>query len=452
MTSLGRRSSVLLFAGDLVALAVSLYLTLALRYLALPTAAFLAPYVAPFAFLFALWLLVFYGAGLYGKQVTLFPSRLPDALIKTQFVNILFAAAFFFLVPAFGIAPKTILALYLVISLALILFWRLAVYPKLAARPRRERAIFIADGPEADELYQEVNGNLRYGVEFCCRPGLRDLNDPDAFRALLEAQHASLIVADADAHQVSRVMPVIYELTRVASAYQFAAFEDFYEEVFDRIPLSQLGHAWFLDNVASSTSLFYAAAKRLIDIAGGLAMLAITVVATPFVWVALRLEGPGPLFIRQERFGERGAMFGAYKFRSMRFVDDGAWAGESRNEVTRVGAFLRKTSLDEFPQCVNVLRGELSLIGPRNDIVALGKRLAEALPYYEARYLVAPGITGWAQINQRYEPGNVSPQSIEETKTRLAYDFYYLKHRSLGLDIVIALKTVKRMFFRVSSW
>ena len=101
---------------------------------------------------------------------------------------------------------------------------------------------------------------------------------------------------------------------------------------------------------------------------------------------------------------------------------------------------------------MSVISGELSLIGPRNDLQALGKRLAEAIPYYDARYLVKPGITGWAQINQQYEPGAISPSSIEETKMRLAYDFYYLKNRSLGLDLVIALKTLKRMFFRVSSW
>ncbi len=100
---------------------------------------------------------------------------------------------------------------------------------------------------------------------------------------------------------------------------------------------------------------------------------------------------------------------------------------------------------------MNVLSGEVSLIGPRNDIRALGERLGEAVPYYDMRYIVPPGITGWAQINQRYEPGNISPQSIEETKVRLAYDFYYIKNRSLALDLIIALKTVKRMLFRVSS-
>ena len=113
MSPLGKRSAFLLFAGDLAAFAASLYVTLLVRYFTIPTAAMLAPYWAPFALLFALWLVVFYAAGLYGKQFMLFPSRLPDALVKTQVANTLFAALFFFLIPAFGIAPKTILVLYL---------------------------------------------------------------------------------------------------------------------------------------------------------------------------------------------------------------------------------------------------------------------------------------------------------------------------------------------------
>jgi len=154
------------------------------------------------------------------------------------------------------------------------------------------------------------------------------------------------------------------------------------------------------------------------------------------------------------RMGECGRPITAYKFRSMtkNLAASGEWATETDNRITHVGHFLRMSSLDEFPQWLNVLRGEISLIGPRSDIQGLGVRLAEAIPYYNARYMVKPGITGWAQINQQYEQGSISPQSIEETKTRLAYDFYYLKNRSLGLDIVIAFKTLKRMLFRVSSW
>src|SRR3989344_2927121 len=165
----GRRASLLLFMGDLAAFALSLYLTLWLRYGFPPSAATLAPYVAPFALLFALWLLVFYSAGLYGKRLALFVSRGLDAVIKTQVANIILPELFFFLVPAFGIAPKTILVLYLVVSLALILLCRIALYPRVSLPRSRDRAVLVASGPEADELYQEGNSNNRYGTKFVAR-------------------------------------------------------------------------------------------------------------------------------------------------------------------------------------------------------------------------------------------------------------------------------------------
>jgi len=430
MTIGGRRNSVLLFAGDIVAFVVSLYLTLWLRHFEIPSVAALSPYIVPFTLLFAFWTLVFYSAGLYSKRFILFPSRLPDALFKTQLANILFAALFFFFIPTFGIAPKTILALYLIISLTLILLWRLVAYPLLSIQRSREQTALIAQGTEADELFAEVNGNPRYGIEFCSRS--------------LPCPHATLLVLD----QVSA------ETTTAGEERQIISFEDIYEEVFDRIPLSQLGRAWFRENVASVDPVFYSMTKRSIDLMGGVVMGLVTLIAAPLIFICNRIEGPGPLFIRQERFGRNNTRIMVYKFRSMQknLAASGQWTNEGKNRVTTVGAFLRLTSLDEFPQFLSVLKGDLSLIGPRSDILGLGTRLAQALPYYEARYIVIPGITGWAQINQQYEPGNVSPQSIEETKVRLAYDFYYLKHRSLGLDIIIALRTIKRMFFRLSSW
>jgi len=430
----GRRASLLLFSGDVVALIISLYLTLWLRYAVVPDTAMLAPYVAPFALLFALWVFVFYSAGLYSKRLALFPSRLANALLKTQMANILFAALFFFLVPSFGIAPKVILVLYLFVSLVLISIWRLFVYPQISVRHSREQAALVAHGPEADELFAEVNGNPRYGIQF-------------SSRSLGDAR-ATTFVLDKTSVEEAAIGTLAYK------GKQLVAFEDLYEEVFDRIPLSQLGRAWFRENVASADPFRYMFAKRCIDIVGGVIMGLVTVCIAPFIYVANLFEGVGPLFITQDRLGRYSAPIRVYKFRSMQknIAASGEWMHEGENRVTRVGAFLRLTSLDEFPQFVNIIRGELSLIGPRSDILGLGERLAKALPYYEARYLIVPGITGWAQINQQYEPGNVSPQSIEETKVRLAYDFYYLKHRSLGLDLVIALKTVKRMFFRLSSF
>ncbi|MBU6321418.1 MAG: sugar transferase [Patescibacteria group bacterium] len=416
MIVVGRRSALLLVAGDLVAFVAALYLTLLVRYLTPPTAATLRPYILPFALLFALGLAVFWLAGLYGKRLALFPSRVPDVLLGAQIANVVLAAVFFFALPVFGITPKTILAIYLVISLALVYLWRLALYPRISTPRAQEPVAVVGEGAERDELVREVNGNPRYGIEVVAT------------------------LAEHDAAAAPAGVPLV-------------AFEDLYEEVFDRVPLSRLADVWFERNVRRDDPVYYAIGKRALDLLGGVLMGFATLVLIPFVWVANRLEGPGPLFLRQERFGKLGVPITVYKFRSM-MRDDAAsrqWVGEGTNRVTKVGAFLRATSLDEFPQFINILKGELSLVGPRSDIKGLGERLAKELPYYEARYLATPGVTGWAQINQQYEPGNLSPQSVEETKVRLAYDFYYLKHRSLGLDLVIAAKTVKRMLFRLSS-
>ncbi len=452
MTIGNKKASLLLLAGDVVVFTVSLFAMLIVRYQTWPSAAVLGDHLGPFSFLFLIWVLVFYMSGLYDKQAIFFKNSLSNALLKTQSFNIILAALFFFLVPGIGIAPKTNLFIYLIISLALIFFWRLWFYPRLSNRRARLAVALIASGPEAQELVAEVNGNPRYGMEFEYVRTPETVPDSETLAKELAEKKVALLVVDMDQTVSGSVPTFLYALSVEERRYHFVEFESMYEEVFDRIPLSRLTYAWFVRNVAQTDSVSYVFAKRALDLFGGIVMGILTVCSMPFIYLAMRLEGPGPLFIAQDRLGERGSRIRTLKFRSMRENDAGAWSGENGNRVTKVGAVLRKTSLDEFPQCLNILSGELSLIGPRNDIGALGERLRSAIPYYTARYLVKPGITGWAQINQQYEQNNISPQSIAETKTRLAYDFYYLKHRSFGLDIVIALKTVKRMFFRVSSW
>lgn len=450
----GKRASALLFLGDLAVFAASLWITLFIRYQEVPTQELLSSHIPPFLLLFAVWLLVFYMSGLYGKRIILSKTSLPNALLATQLANILIAALFFFAVPGVGIAPKTTLAIYLGVSLMLIFPWRLMVFPRISVPAMRVRAILIAAGPEAEELVHEVNANARYHLEFIYSVDPEALNKGlDALFVSIQKEGISVIVADTEHEYVKQHLPAFYDFCFGEHRRDLVDFYSVYEDVFDRVPLSLLSHDWFLRNV-TDVPAYYAALKRGIDVVGGVLMGLITLVALPCVAVALRLEGKGPVFIAQDRIGIHGSRMKVYKFRSMRFNDASSkeWVGEGENRVTKVGNFLRLTSLDEFPQFLNILKGEMSLIGPRNDIEGLGHRLAESIPYYLIRYSTIPGITGWAQINQQYEQGHISPQSIEETKMRLAYDFYYLKHRSLGLDTVIALKTIKRMVFRISAW
>lgn len=451
----GGKKALLIFAGDIAVFVFSLWVTLLLRYGALPSQELFVLHLQLFWMLFLVWTLVFYIAGLYSKRALLTQYELTGAILRTQLLNITLAALFFFLVPSIGITPKTNLAVYLVVSLVCIFLWRFSVLPRILSPSSRERAALIASGQDADELLLEVNSNTRYRMHFPLHLAPEVVaQDFAAFEKKLGDERVSLIVVDTGAPAAPRILSDIYRLTFLERRYAFSDLYRAYEEVFDRVPLSLVRYDWFLKNVSRAPIGFYAALKRAIDIVGALVMGLITALLVPFVFVAMRLEGPGPLFIAQERFGQFGVRMRVYKFRTMTYNDAAAstWVGEGSNRVTKLGAVLRRTSLDEFPQFINVLRGEMSLVGPRNDIAGLGERLAETIPYYMARYTVKPGITGWAQINQRYEPGNISPQSIEETKSRLSYDFYYIRHRSLGLDILIALRTVKRMLFRVSNW
>lgn len=445
----GKQATFLLFIGDLAVFVISLWVTLLLRYVSVPSWDFLISHLLPFSLIFLVWIVVFYMAGLYGKRVVLFKKELPGAIIAVQGLNVILAALCFFFVPL-GIQPKASLLLYLIISVCGIFAWRLILFPRITKPSRRERTALIGTGKEVEELMLEVNSNARYHMEIVTV--IPSSTDPKELHTLLADMRVSTLIVDTEDASGAPLLPVIYELAFVSPGYHFLDFYQVYEEVFDRVPLSLLRYEWFLKHATTPSSRTYEFVKRLIDVVGGLMMALVTLLVLPFVYIALRAEGKGPLFIVQERIGQFGTRVKTYKFRSMRSSDDGKWKGEGDNYVTRVGSFLRLTSLDEFPQCVNVLRGDISLIGPRNDIRALGERLASSIPYYAIRYMVKPGITGWAQINQQYEQGNISPQSIEETKVRLAYDFYYIKKRSLILDIVIALKTVKRMFFRVSSW
>lgn len=163
------------------------------------------------------------------------------------------------------------------------------------------------------------------------------------------------------------------------------------------------------------------------------------------VMLAIRLDSPGPILFRQERVGYRGAIFIVYKFRSMR-VDDGegnerekAITKEGDVRVTRIGSFLRRTRIDELPQLINILRGEMSWIGPRPEAVALSKWYEKELRFYRYRHIVRPGITGWAQVNQ----GHVA--TVVDVRDKLHYDFYYIRNFSPWLDMLMVLRTIKTM-------
>ena len=188
------------------------------------------------------------------------------------------------------------------------------------------------------------------------------------------------------------------------------------------------------------------AVKRILDVSVSLVALIVSLPIMVIVAIAVRMSSPGPVLYHQQRVGERGRVFTLHKFRSMRIdaeADSGAvWSQDGDTRVTRVGRFLRKMRFDELPQLWNVMRGDMSLVGPRPERPEFVQQLTQQIPYYGQRHIVRPGLTGWAQV--RYAYGS----SVEDAMEKLQYDLFYIKHMSLGMDLLIALSTVKTVLSR----
>jgi lipopolysaccharide/colanic/teichoic acid biosynthesis glycosyltransferase len=449
------RELMILIVGDTFFFVAALWLTLTVRYFSIPSLELFTNHLGPFLIISTVWLFIFYIAGLYDKHTVFLKSLLFARILNTQIINILIASLLFFIIP-FGIAPKTNLVIYLFFSIGLFVWWRMFLF-RFVSPKTRHKAILIADGPEAIELVDEINNNDRYNYSFYRLIGEETARSTSDFENklmnMIEKEGIDIIVANPNGEYISTVLPKLFELSFLKFRLTFLDFYKVYEDTFDRVPLSALRYEWFITHVSQSKSLVYDFSKRAIDIIGSIFLGVLLILFLPVIYLAMRLEGKGPLFISQERIGKSNLPITIYKIRTMteNRSASATWTSEDAkegNKITKVGAFLRKLSIDEIPQVWSILKGEMSLIGPRNDIKGLGERLAAEIPYYNIRNFVKPGVTGWAQTHQHYMGNNISPQSLVESRDRLSYDLFYVKNRSLLLDVEVALRTLKTLLSR----
>jgi lipopolysaccharide/colanic/teichoic acid biosynthesis glycosyltransferase len=445
------RELLVLIVGDIIVFNVALWLTLLVRYFELPSADRLADHVPPFLIFASVWILVFFILGLYDKHTNLLKKLLVNRILTAQVINVVVAGMLFFIIP-FGITPKTNLVLYLFISIILLSVWRLWVVPRLSPT-QRYRAVLIANGPEAVELVDEVNNNDRYSyffVRIIDEQALRNTTDfQQKLTTLIERERIELIVADPRGEAIKSFLPTLFDLSFLRFEFTFLDFNRLYEDTFDRVPVGMLQYEWFITNISQSKSAVYDALKRLIDVAGALALLIPTAVIFPLVALAIKLEDRGPLLYQTTRVGQYNRPITIYKFRTKNGADVGAAALNSTLKDTKVGVWLRKLRIDELPQLLNVLRGDLSFIGPRPEMPSLAAVYATEIPYYNTRHFLKPGLSGWAQINNFDVPrGGID---VERTITKLSYDLFYLERRSLLLDIQIAFKTIATIVMRTGT-
>lgn len=445
------RELLILIIGDTICFVTAVWLTLFVRYLEWPSVENVNAHLGPFLILTAVWLFLFFSAGLYDKHTMLLKQALRNRLLYTQLANFFIALLLFLIIP-FGIAPKTNLVIYLVISTGLLSWWRLYGFNYFSTK-ERHKALLIADGEEAINLVDEINNNDRYNYFFIRIIDKKVATETPDFESkllrLIEREEIKIVVAGKESTYAASILPTIFDLAFLRFRCTLLDFTNLYEDTFDRVPISALGYEWFITNIAQSSNPIYDFSKRAIDILGVLVLAIPTIIIFPLVAMAIKLDDKGLLFYYTERVGRFNELIRLYKFRTKNGVDVGDAALKSVLVDTRVGAFLRKTRLDELPQLYNVLKGDLSFIGPRPEMPALASIYAEQIPYYNTRHFIKPGLSGWAQINDFDAPrGGVD---IERTKTKLSYDLLYLKRRSLLLDVQIAIKTLTTLVMRTGK-
>ena len=445
MFNLVKKEALILFIGDIFFFVLSLWLSLYIRLGNSLTLDIFKDHLAPFSLLFVLWVLVYFIGGLYEKHTLLLKSKLPNIIFKAQVVNSIFAIVFFYVVPVFGITPKTVLFIYLIISFLCVLFWRF--YGSIVfGNGERQPAFLIGAGDEMRELLHEVNENTRYNLYFTSSIDvslISAINIQEDIITAVYSNNIKIISVDFSHENVAPLLPHLYNL--IFSKVRFIDSHRIYEDIFDRIPLSLVTYSWFLENISVSPKFTYDFLKRVMDFVLSFILGLISLVFYPFVYIAIRLDDGGPIFIKQERVGKDGKLINLRKFRTMS-RNEVDLAENSENHVTKIGNILRKTRIDELPQLWNVLFGSLSLIGPRPELPSGVTIYDKEIPYYNIRHLIKPGLSGWAQIHQENHPHHSA--HIDLTREKLTYDIYYIKNRSFWLDIKIALKTIKALLSR----
>jgi len=368
-----------------------------------------------------LWLIplwFFLIANLHDPHVASSRGRTLYGLLLAAGILLVLYLGLYFYAPR-GTLPRLVVLVFLVGVVVIELLWRLAYIGHF-------RVLGIIDDDPAKHG-QAIEGVVVRGGT----AQLRDLVAEEGVTALILA-----ITGDLQ----SDLFEALLECQE--RGVEVIRMPTLYEELLGRVPIAYLNSEWILTSFVDSARVhdLYSRAKRLFDVLGALAGLVVVAALFPLLALLVRLDSRGPVLYGQERSGRGGKPFRMVKFRTM--VADAEPDGEARwaepgdPRVTRIGRIMRRTRLDEIPQFWNILRGEMSLVGPRAERPALETRLESEVPFYRARMLVRPGATGWAQVNYRYG------WSVEDAATKLEYDLYYIRHRSLWLDLRILLRTL----------
>ena len=446
----------LLVGADILLIVLGLFLAVLARFSVVGH----QPLMAPPAMQQAIWrgVLVIvvcttalYMNDLYDFRLVSTPVEIVSRLFRAFGIVCLALAVCYFVAPDLGFG-RGIAALAAPLILSLTLSWRLIWAHRGHALGVPKRLLIMGTGTTGISLARDILARPELQLKVV---GFLDEQGENIGKSLV---NPCIIGATADLEAIAQAekidhviislkerrgrMPVRQLLHLKFAGVRVEDAHSFYERMTGRIILEHLSPSWLILSEGFRNSAISLWAKRMIDIL--VAFVALIVCSPLFliVGVAIWMESGSPVFYRQQRTGLRGRTFEMLKFRSMnKNAEDGGpqWAADCDIRVTRVGKLIRKFRIDELPQVINVLRGEMSIVGPRPERPEFVSKLEEEIPFYGHRHCVRPGITGWAQVKYQYGA------SVEETKTKLEYDLFYIKHISIVLDLVTLVETAKVM-------
>ena len=430
---------ILLLIGDWGALYLSLFLLVLVRY-GYDWHSQWDLHLRPFSLIFFIWIMVMYISYLYEARFLRIDVDSLRTIGTAVIIALVASILAFYLFPPGLIYPRRNMVIFGMLFGIVLVVWR-TIFFKLIRRWVHTKILFIGSGEEIGELtkYFSKYPQLRYEVTARAEkiPGRKELED------IIRPKKINLILYQAPADRVAHIRDLLSLVGNKKVMLMDAGV--FYERILGKVSADSLNDIWFLKNLENVILDVHEASKRFLDIVVSLiGIVVLSVLYTP-VFLLIKLGSSGPVFFKQARVGRNNKIFTMYKFRTMKALTpsgsaerSGArWTKKDDGRITRAGRILRKMRLDEMPQCINIFRGEMSIVGPRPERPEFVDKLSEQIPYYNMRHLVKPGLTGWAQVN--YEYGD----SEKDARIKLQYDIYYTKHRSLVLDLAIIFRTLK---------
>jgi len=441
-----------LLGGDIIILYLSLYLTLLIRYSSKQLATSWAIHLWPFTIIFLLWLIIFYISNLYNLNLAINNLKFFQLSGKALAITSLISLAFFYLIPQINIAPKRNLFIFIVIFAVLFVLWRQFYNWSLKSYLPKSHLAIIGFNEQVQELINELQKKPHLGfiVSFIVDNNATDqslnniplIKDIGQMKQLINKNKISNIILTADPHYSDNLRSALFDCLPLKINY--ISLPNFYEAITGKIPLDAINQMWFLENLNEGSKSWFNKIKRFYDFILAVLILLITLPFWLLIALIIKMESRGPVFIIMPRLGQDNKIFNLIKFRTMKEEgNDRSPTIANDPRITKFGSFLRKTRLDEVPQMINVIRGEMSFVGPRPERPELALELEKQIPFYRERLLVKPGLTGSDQISGEYH----SPIR-EDSLKKLQYDLFYIKNRSLYLDISIILKTIATVLSR----